>query len=84
MQYTELRSIDISLKPTNESAATHTRWEELDVALARVMEFRPRQVLTFWLVNDLRKPQPWLPAFTEFLLDELPWMQAQCRRLALM
>ncbi|KZT07956.1 uncharacterized protein LAESUDRAFT_724450, partial [Laetiporus sulphureus 93-53] len=48
------------------------------------MEFRPQLVVTFWVVNDLRKPQAWLPTFVESLLQELPRVQAQRGRLVLM
>ncbi|KZT07926.1 uncharacterized protein LAESUDRAFT_724403 [Laetiporus sulphureus 93-53] len=82
--HTKLQSIDITFITAFKPDFTSLSCEQLDAALARVMDTHPQLILTVWIRCDCDKPMPWLAEFAEALLQGLVRAQAGRGRLCLM
>ncbi|KZT07966.1 uncharacterized protein LAESUDRAFT_89935 [Laetiporus sulphureus 93-53] len=82
--HTKLQSIDITLVTTFEPDITSMPCEQLDAALARIVDIHPRLVFTVWIECTFLKPTPRLAEFVGALLQRLVRVQAARGRLCLM
>ncbi|KZT07925.1 uncharacterized protein LAESUDRAFT_88674 [Laetiporus sulphureus 93-53] len=82
--HTRLQSIDITLLTTGESDITRMLCEQLDAALARIVETHPQLIFTVWITSNLDVPAPWLAEVVKVLLHGLVRVQVGRGRLCLM
>ncbi|KZT03273.1 uncharacterized protein LAESUDRAFT_704873 [Laetiporus sulphureus 93-53] len=82
--HARLQSIDIKLVTTSESDITSMPCEQLDAALARIVDTHPQLIFAVWIACDLLIPAPWLAEFVGALLQGLVRVQAGRGRFCLM
>ncbi|KZT07965.1 uncharacterized protein LAESUDRAFT_89934 [Laetiporus sulphureus 93-53] len=82
--HTKLQSVDITLIMTSKPDFTRMPCEQLDAALARIVDTHPQLIVTVCITSSSPVAVPWMTELVETLLQRLVRVQAGRGRLCLM